>query len=522
MHMVLAMSRPTPHPKTGIFWLRKRVPKDVAALAGRKTEYFSLRTRDPNEARRRYAEEIAKLEARWASLRAGPRQLSEREAHELASSLYDVMLGHYRDYPSDQTLWDTDVGGDLWRAPKKPHGSVLERANKLLRGEFEDTRHEDAREAKKRRLRKWCRQQADRLIQEGGLVTDDAGRWELTRAVSAAMQRASLALERMGRGEDVELSSAIQQDRPAPRPDSIKQSDPVHFGALFQAYAAERNLPPRTRYEWARTFEKLAASVGHKDAARLTADEVIKWKDAMVADGLAPKTIRDGYLSAVRAVLKWAVQNRRIASNPADGVTIAVRKKPGQGIRGYSDQEAIRLLSAAALESDPVRRWIPLMCCYTGARLNEICQLRKQDVEQIGDIWALHFCAEAGPIKNTNSERTVPIHSALIASGFLEYVKSCSSGPLFPSLQPDKFGKRGGTGTKRLGAWVRSLGLIDTRLNPSHSWRHRFMTLARRHELKTDITNAITGHGARSTADFYGESELKTMRREIEKIPALV
>jgi integrase len=521
MHMVLAMSGPTPHPKTGIFWLRKRVPTDVAELAGRTMEYYSLRTRDPNEARRRYAEEIAKLEARWASLRAGRRQLSEREAHEIASSLYDVMLGHYRDYPSDQTLWVTDVGGDLWSAPEKPRGSVLDRANKLLRGEFEDTRHEDAREAKKRRLRTWCRQQADGLIQERGLVTDEAGRWELTRAVSAAMQRASLALERMGRGEDVEPSSAIQQDRPVPRPDTVKQSDPVDFSALFQAYAAERDLPPRTRYEWARTFEKLATSVGHKDAARLTADEVIKWKDEMVAAGLAPKTIRDGYLVAVRAVLKWAVQNRRIASNPAAGVTIAVRKKAGQGIRGYTDQEAIRLLSAAAQESDPVRRWIPLICCYTGARLNEICQLRKQDVEQFGNIWALHFRAEAGPIKNTNSERTVPIHSALISSGFLEYVKSASPGALFPGLQPDKFGKRGGTGTKRLGAWVRAVGLDDARLSPSHSWRHRFMTLARRHELKTDIANAITGHGPRSTADLYGESELAAMQREIEKIPAL-
>ena len=521
MHMVLAMSRPHRRSKTGPFWLRKRVPKDVAELAGRTMEYYSLKTRDPEEAKRRYAEEIVKLEARWESLRAGPRQLSEREAHEIASSLYDVMLGHYRDYPSDQTLWSTDVGGDLWKAPEKPRRSVLERANKLLSGEFEEIKREDEREDKKCRLREWCARQADRLIQERGLVTDEAGRWELTRAISAAMQRASLALERMGRGEDVALSSAIQLDRPVPRPASVIQSDPVDFGALFQAYAAERNLPPRTRYEWGRTFEKLATSVGHKDAARLTTDEVIKWKDAMVADGLAAKTIRDGYLVAVRAVLKWAVQNRRIASNPADGVTIAVKKKAGQGIRGYTDQEAIRLLSVAAQESDPVRRWIPLICCYTGARLNEICQLRKQDIEQLGKIWALHFRAEAGPIKNANSERTIPIHSALISSGFLEYVKSASPGPLFPSLQPDKFGKRGGTGTKRLGAWVRAVGLDDARLSPSHSWRHRFMTLARRHELKADITSAMTGHGPRSTADFYGESELAAMQREIEKIPAV-
>ena len=68
---------------------------------------------------------------------------------------------------------------------------------------------------------------------------------------------------------------------------------------------------------------------------------------------------------------------------------------------------------------------------------------------------------------------------------------------------------------------MRAVGLDDARLSPSHSWRHRFMTLARRHELKADITSAMTGHGPRSTADFYGESELAAMQREIEKIPAL-
>lgn len=31
-HMVLLMSRPFKHPKNGIFWLRKRVPKDLPSI----------------------------------------------------------------------------------------------------------------------------------------------------------------------------------------------------------------------------------------------------------------------------------------------------------------------------------------------------------------------------------------------------------------------------------------------------------------------------------------------------------
>ena len=95
MHMVLAMSRPSRHPKTGIFWLRKRVPNDLVARVGRAMEYFSLHTREPAEAKQQHAEAVARLEARWVELRrdelnegsgavddanSAPRSISEREA----------------------------------------------------------------------------------------------------------------------------------------------------------------------------------------------------------------------------------------------------------------------------------------------------------------------------------------------------------------------------------------------------------------------------------------------------------
>ncbi len=52
----------------------------------------------------------------------------------------------------------------------------------------------------------------------------------------------------------------------------------------------------------------------------------------------------------------------------------------------------------------------------------------------------------------------------------MQYVKSISVGPLFFSLPPDKFGRRGGNGSKIIGRWIRSLGIDDPRLPPSHGW----------------------------------------------------
>ncbi|WP_425374854.1 DUF6538 domain-containing protein [Mesorhizobium tamadayense] len=69
--MVLAMSRPVKHRKTGVYWFRKRPPADVAALTGRKEVNRTLGTKDPEEAKRKYAEVLAEFEADCSRIRLG-------------------------------------------------------------------------------------------------------------------------------------------------------------------------------------------------------------------------------------------------------------------------------------------------------------------------------------------------------------------------------------------------------------------------------------------------------------------
>lgn len=170
-------------------------------------------------------------------------------------------------------------------------------------------------------------------------------------------------------------------------------------------------------------------------------------------------------------------------------------------------------------ENDPVRRWVPWIGAYTGARVSEICQLRREDIVQIEGIWCLKVMPEAGSVKTSGSERIIPIHPALEANGILDFVQRTKAGPIFSRLTPDKFGKRGGNGTKVIGRFVRQLGITDKRISPSHSWRHRIKTLGRRHGLAKDILDAITGHGSKSVADTYGEFPVEALYRELCKIP---
>ena len=72
-------------------------------------------------------------------------------------------------------------------------------------------------------------------------------------------------------------------------------------------------------------------------------------------------------------------------------------------------------------EKDPVRRWVPWIGACTGARVSEICQLRREDIVEIEGIWSMKVMPEAGSVKTSGSERVIPLHPALVASGFLDF-----------------------------------------------------------------------------------------------------
>jgi integrase len=508
------MARPWKHPKTGIYWLRKGVPEDLRALVGKREEKLSLGTKDPVEAKRLHATALAEVEVRWAGLRAGPRSLTEREAHELAGYAYDRWLAAHRDNPSDQVFWPVELGEKVWAPspPWDPNTPYLDHLRATLKDDL-----------KAQELRGWCLRQADQCLAGHGLVVDESSRLKLAKAIAAAIQRASLTLARLARGE-VSPELGITP-RPTPRLDSQEQNPgpaaPVRFDDLVKGWAAERRPTEKTLYEWSRVLQQFARFLGHDDAGRLRAEDLVAWKASLVEAGLRAKTIRDAKLVPVRAVLRWAVDNHLLPANPAERVVIDVKSKPAEAKRSFTDEEAVLVLRAASKQKDPVRRWVPWLCAYSGARLSEVCQLRAEDIVVIDGITCMKFDPEAGSLKTRSSERAVPLHPALIESGFLEFVQTVRTGPLFAELSPDKFGNRGGNGTKMLGRWVRSLGLTDSRVSPNHSWRHRLKTMGRRYGLAPDIVDAITGHRRKTVADSYGEFPIAALEREISKIPAL-
>ena len=102
-------------------------------------------------------------------------------------------------------------------------------------------------------------------------------------------------------------------------------------------------------------------------------------------------------------------------------------------------QRMIGVLAGVDREKEPETFWIPLLLLYTGARSNDVCMLRTEDVEVRGE--SSSFCFRNRPEHNqrtkSSKDRQTPVHQDLVRLGFLKYVeaqKSKGKGRLFDNL----------------------------------------------------------------------------------------
>jgi integrase len=247
----------------------------------------------------------------------------------------------------------------------------------------------------------------------------------------------------------------------------------------------------------------------------------------------APVTVNDVWISAARTVFDWAVDERMLIKNPFETVRVrAPRKVHHRESKAFTTGEAITILRASLEIGEPrtafegAQRWVPWLLAYSGARPGEITQLRGTDIQQQGQVHAMNLTPEAGTIK-TRKPRRVPIHQHVIDQGFLDFVRSRGSGPLFyeptknngssDPLNPRR--PRAVTVRQRLAAWVRKLGVTDRELSPMHAWRHSFKQIADRVGITERTSDHITGHRHRTVGAGYGAPTLEDMAAALEKFP---
>jgi integrase len=290
---------------------------------------------------------------------------------------------------------------------------------------------------------------------------------------------------------------------------------------------------PSTYESYRHTVEGLSAFLGFDEAKRVTPEDVVRFKDHRLASTnprtgkpISAKTVKDSDLAGLKTLFGWAVSNRKLPSNPATGITIKLGKPQRLRGKGSTDEEAKALVSAALKvqrggESEctfAAKRWVPILAIYTGARVGELAQLRRQDVRQGAGHWVLELTPEAGTIK-TNEARKVALHPHLVELGFPEFVQAAPVGHLFLKVGPkgDVLGPLQGV-KNRLSEFARTV-IIDPNVAPLHGLRHRFKTVGMEAGVPTRVLDAIQGHAPRTAAEGYGEVTIKTMAAAMERIP---
>lgn len=361
----------------------------------------------------------------------------------------------------------------------------------------------------------------------------------LTKLVSRGQIEAAQRFRQEVNGDPVRVIdhtfSPEQYRLDADRQRERRAKAPISILALFEGYVREREPARATVKAWRRQLTAFVGFVGHDDAAKVLPEDVIAWKDHLLnkagkaGTGLSAKTVGETYLSALKITFRWAVENRKLAENPAATARVRGAKRVYKRERGLTNDEAGLILAATLTPPPPrlsperalARRWVPWICAYTGARVNEITQLRSKDVTQIGGIWTIHITPEAGPIK-TSVARTVALHPHLIEQGFPGVVKA-KEGYIFFDPSRRRGGSEENPQSKKVGEflarWVREIGVNDPNVQPNHGWRHRFKTISRNVGMDPEIRDRVQGHAPRTEGEGYGDVSAEAMLREIKLLP---
>jgi integrase len=221
--------------------------------------------------------------------------------------------------------------------------------------------------------------------------------------------------------------------------------------------------------------------------------------------------------NAVRALIDWMVQEEVIEKNISEGLLKAPQdKRRANEKRKVFDTEDLTKLVGGLLEAStqgvlagrPERFWVPLIGLYSGARLNEICQLHTGDIVQVEGVWCFRIEGdedeegnETKRTKNTASVRTVPLHPTLIDLGIIEYhqrMVKTGEPRLWMNLKKgargyDKNFSNWFRGTTNSKGFLRVFVTEDKQKN-FHSFRHTFINALKQLEVQETVITELVGH----------------------------
>jgi len=285
--------------------------------------------------------------------------------------------------------------------------------------------------------------------------------------------------------------------------------------ALFVRVVGDDEVFSELQFEQLLDFKskilKLPAGIKTKPQYRTKSiDEILQMPDV---PPMARNT-QNKHLNRICGLFKWAVINGLTDKNYASGLPIGKDKNARSKVDPFTDADLIKLFESPEYREYKFKcayqYWVPLIALYTGARLNEICQLHLQDIKQVGDLYYFDFNDEEEDqrLKNSNSRREVPIHTKLVDLGIMTYInqlKLSKETRLFPDIKRNSNGSYSDAPSKWYSRYMKKQEAKDGRNKVFHSLRHTVIDQLKQKLVTLEIIAAIVGHENGSvTFDVYG------------------
>ena len=542
----------------------------VSAKIGDKV-IASLGTRDAKIAKDRHARAVAALMSFWQAMRAGPKSLTHRQIVALAGEAYrrrstafgfesrfepKALMRTSREQAEAFLEWkygdgDGDDLGEIadehaafYEAMQRPSGPQLyafEHRCSIIDRCFAIT-YEEA-------IEDLFADEAEALIAEQQVLVDAESRRELVGQIAEVVRLATARLVTTAEGDfspdknlarfpPIEIGSS-----PAPVETPEARGAKITVEILFSrwcSYNADKKASSTTR-RYGPSIRSLGTFLKGRDVRNIEQDDLWAWAEhRRDVDDIAARTVNRNDLVAAKSLFNFAAtrdsddkpagakKKPLRADNPVAGVKLVPPKEQGRKSKVFKGEEIRAILELArSVEIDPKwprasasRRWASWICAYSGARVQEVCWLRREDFRREEGVWVMEF-----PMTKDGFARTVPLHDALVEEGLVDFVRGSREGFLFVGDRPQKSVTKMTMQELRAGdiaTWVRDNVALASHVRPNHSWRHTFITIADDVMTKR-LANRIAGHNKQKDAsDGYYDPPISTMKAALNAYPRYV
>lgn len=225
----------------------------------------------------------------------------------------------------------------------------------------------------------------------------------------------------------------------------------------------------------------------------------------------------NNYIKDISSVFNYAHREGYCKVNPFVGLKLKVSHKPSLERQRYTQDDIQSLFSSGLFKSggvdvQPYKYWLPLLALYTGGRMNELCQLRVEDVHQTRGVWSIAIDDKHHhqKLKTVDSRRIVPLHPKLVELGIIDYVnglKFLEHQWLFPELRYHPM-KGYSSGPSKWFARYKAehLNIDPHEKKDFHSFRHTFADSLKQNGVPEALAASLLGHKLKGiTYGRYGK-----------------